>query len=193
MKLYLATFLIIIATLTNFAQEAVIEDTSLDGQFNKINRTSTNYQTYKVISKDKFLQLKQNVLDSVKSLKKMISEKENLLITERNSIKQTKELLRKTKLDLDTTLESENSISLFGMQLSKITYNLLLWSIIIVLLLGLSYFVFKFLRSNILTKEAQNNLSDIEQEFEKHRKNTLEKEQKLRRKLQDEINKQRNS
>jgi predicted dithiol-disulfide oxidoreductase (DUF899 family) len=34
---------------------------------------------------------------------------------------------------------------------------------------------------------------DVEQEYEQHRKKTLVREQKLRRKLQDEINKQRNS
>ena len=53
--------------------------------------------------------------------------------------------------------------------------------------------MYKFYNSNTVTKEAQNNLTDVEQEFELHRKKSLEKEQKLRRKLQDEINKQRNA
>ncbi|MCL7765373.1 hypothetical protein MPF19_18275 [Polaribacter sp. Z014] len=192
MKSLIITLLLLTATIS-FSQETINEDSSLDGQFNRINRVSTNYQSYKVISKDKFLQLKQNVLDSVKSLKKKISEKENLLITERNGIKETKTLLDKTKLDLDAALIKENSISVLGLQLSKTTYNLLLWSLIVILLLALSYFIFKFSKSNVLTKEAKDNLADIEQEFEKHRKNTLEKEQKLRRQLQDEINKQRNN
>ena len=193
MKLYilLTAFLI---TSVSFAQEAITEDSNtIENQFDKIYRTSTTYQVYKVISKDGYQRLKLNVLDSLKSSKKIISEKENLLLTERSSIKETKTLLAKTKLELDTALEKENSISLLGIPLSKTTYNLTLWSIIILLLLGLSYFIFKFSRSNVLTKEAQSNLVDVEQEFEKHRKNTLEREQKLRRQLQDEINKQRNS
>ena len=37
----------------------------------------------------------------------------------------------------------------------------------------------------------QNNLLDVEQEFEQHRKKSLEREQKLRRQLQDEVNKHR--
>ena len=101
--------------------------------------------------------------------------------------------MAKTKLDLDAALIKENSISIVGIQLSKTTYNLVVWSLIALLILSLSYYIFKFSRSNVLTKEAKNNLAEIEQEFEKHRKNTLEKEQKLRRQLQDEINKQRNS
>ena len=174
-------------------QETVQEDKSIKGQFDKIYRISTTYQVYKVIGKDKYLNLKSNVLDSIEVAKSLILEKENLLKAERDNIKKTKSILSKTQADLEASNKKENSISLFGIQLSKIKYNLLLWSIIIVFLLGLIYFIFKFSRSNILTKEAQNNLLDVEQEFEEHRKKSLEREQKLRRQLQDEINKLRSS
>jgi hypothetical protein len=192
MKLYILLTTLLLSSVS-FAQETVIKDTNtIENQFDKIYRTSTTYQVYKVISKDGYQRLKLNVLDSLKSSKKIISEKESLLSVERSSIKETKTLLAKTKLELATALKKENSISILGIQLSKTTYNLTLWSVIIALLLGLSYFIFKFSRSNVLTKEAQNNLIDVEQEFEQHRKKTLEREQKLRRQLQDEINKQRN-
>ncbi|MGJ8745328.1 hypothetical protein [Polaribacter sp.] len=191
------SFLIILVLLTTsltFSQETITEDNnSIETQFDNIYRTSTTYQVYKVISKDRYQRLKLNVLDSLKSSKKIISEKEGLLKIERDNIEKTKNTLSKTQLDLEVSNKKENSISLFGMQLSKVTYNLTLWSIIIVLLLALSYFVFKFFRSNILTKEAQDNLLDVEQELEQLRKKSLEREQKLRRQLQDEINKQRNS
>lgn len=186
----------------NFAQEVQVEekeDTSLKGQFDKIFRTSTTYKPvgtpkkYKVIDLIKYQQLESNVLDSIKKLETEISEKEILLNSERENIKKTKALLNKTQADLEISNKKENSISLFGVQLSKIKYNLLLWSIIIISLLGLFYFIFKFSRSNILTKQAQNNLLDVEQEFEQHRKKSLEREQKLRRQLQDEVNKHRNS
>ena len=193
MKLYiiLTAFLI---TSISLAQETTIEDTNtIENQFDKIYRKSTTYQVYKVISKDSYQQLKSNVLDSLKSSKKNISKKESLLIAERNSIKETKELLAKTELELNDSLSKENSISVAGLQLSKTAYNLTLWSIIIAMLLALTYFIFKFSKSNVLTKEAKSNLIEVEQEFEQHRKKTLEREQKLRRQLQDEINKQRNS
>ena len=193
MKRHILTFTAILLSAISFAQETDIEDNnSIKNQFDKIHRISTTYKIYKVISIDRYQVLKQNVLDSLNSSKQLISEKESLLVTERSSVKETKVLLAKTKLELDTALKKENSISLFGIQLSKTAYNLSLWSVIITLLIGLSYFIFKFFRSNILTKEAQNNLVDVEQEFEQHRKKTLEREQKLRRQLQDEINKQRN-
>lgn len=179
------------------AQEVEVEieekDNSIQGQFDELYKKSSTYQVYKVVSKEKYQILKKNVLDSIKEIKALVSEKESLLKSEREKTKNTNELLAKTQADLVASNKKENSISLFGFQMSKIKYNLLLWSIIIVSLLLLFYFVFKFFRSNTLTKEAQNNLLDVEQEFEQHRKKSLEREQKLRRQLQDEINKSRNN
>lgn len=184
-------------TIIIFSQEKE-DDTSIEGQFDKIYRTSTSYnpkdtqKRYKVINITSYNKLKVNVLDSLNSSKKNILEKEALLKTERAKTNKINQVLNKTKSELDIALTKENSISLLGIQSSKSLYNLILWSIIILLSLGLAYFVFKFFRSNILTKEAKDNLYDVEQEFEQHRKKSLLREQKLRRQLQDEINKQRN-
>lgn len=194
MKLRLLTLIALLLSSVSFTQETTLKDTnSIENQFEELYKKSSTYQIYKVISKDKYQRLKLNILDSLKNLKETITHKESLLLKEKTNIEETKRLLAKAEIDLNTALKKENSIDVLGVQLSKTAYNLLLWSIIVSLLLGLSYFIFKFFRSNILTKEAQNNLLDIEEEFEQHRKKTLVREQKLRRKLQDEINKQRNS
>jgi uncharacterized protein HemX len=193
MKSRILTLLFIFTSLTFFAQEEVKEDNSIKGQFDKIYRTSTTYQVYKVISKEKYEKLKANVLDSLRKSEETISEKDNLLKSERNSIEKLNTDLEKTKEELELALAKENSISLLGFQVSKVTYNLVLWLIIIVLALALAFFVFKFSKSHILTKEAKENLETVEEDFENHRKKSLEREQKLRRQLQDEINKQRNS
>tara|TARA_R110001592_G_scaffold65675_4_gene201481 strand:+ start:277 stop:864 length:588 start_codon:yes stop_codon:yes gene_type:complete len=194
MKSKLLLFLFLITSFVAYTQETIEieEDSSIKGQFNRIYRISTTYQTYKVIDRDEYEKLKSNVLDSLKSYKKLISEKENLLKTERDNVEVLNSSLNTTKLDLDTALQKENSIFLFGAHLNKTTYNLILWFIIISLFVGLGFFVFKFSKSNVLTNEAQSNLLDIEQEFDDHRKKSIEREQKLRRQLQDEINKHRN-
>lgn len=196
MKSLFFTLFLLFIQYTNFSQEnnnVVIEDKTLEGQFDKIYRISTSYQTYKVISKDKFQELKNNVLDSIKASNKDLKEQKVLLKNERDNVAKLNTELNKTKEDLKKAQEKENSISLFGFQVSKVTYNLILWLIIITLALALAFFVFKFSKSNILTKKAKEDLEDVEQEFEVHRKKSLEREQKLRRQLQDEINKQRNS
>lgn len=192
MKNLFITLFLTLTSIFTFSQQTIENTNSLEGQFDEVYKKSSNYKTYKVISKESFERLKLNVLDSLMSSKRIISKKNNLLTKCRNKIKETNRLLTNTKIELESALIEEKFISFFGMKLSKITYNLLLWSTIVMLLLGFSFFIIKFLRSNVLTKKAKSTSEEVEQEFELYRKKTLVREQKLRRQLQDEINKQRN-
>ena len=75
--------------------------------------------------------------------------------------------------------------------MSKAGYNVLMWSIIAGLLILLLFFIFKFKNSNAITRQAKFALAETEEEFEEHRKRALEREQKVMRRLQDELNKQK--
>ena len=194
MKLHLSLFTAILFISISFAQKTQdTGETSIRGEFDRLYRVSTNYKEYKVINKEKFLNLKQQVLDSSKASQNLLIEKNNLLKAAKLDNKKNQDLLTLTKLTLETALKKENSISLFGIQLSKFIYNLLLWTLILLLLVLVIYLSFKFQKNNFLTKRAEQNLKNVEYEYEQYRKKALEREQKLRRTLQDEINKQRNS
>ncbi|MDP4601143.1 MAG: hypothetical protein NWS84_08365 [Polaribacter sp.] len=196
MRLFITVFLLILKSNFIFSQaettEPITESKTIEGQFYKMYRISSTYQAYKVIDKDAFIVLKNNVLDSIKKTKKALVELKNLLKNERETITYLNESINKTQLELENALSKKDTISFLGIPLSKLAYNLILWTIIIGLSGGLGFFVFKFFRSNVLTKQAQENLITVEEEFEAHRKKALEREQKLRRQLQDEINKHRN-
>jgi preprotein translocase subunit SecF len=193
MKLYILIFTTILLSITSFAQETVVEDISINGQFETIFRISTNYKGYKVINKEKFFQLQQNVLDSIKTSQNLVTTKNRLLKADKQTIQRTQDLLNKTQLELSATVLKADSISFLGMQLSKVSYNIILWALILSLISALIYVILIFLKNNIHTKEAKNNLLIVEKELEKNIKNAIDREQKLRRKLQDEVNKQRNS
>lgn len=66
-----------------------------------------------------------------------------------------------------------------------------MWGIVIVLALLLGVFIYKFRNSNSITSESRKALEILEAEYEEHRRNSIEREQKVRRQLQDEINKNR--
>ncbi|ARV06404.1 hypothetical protein BTO04_06695 [Polaribacter sp. SA4-10] len=193
MKLRILTLAILLSSINSFSQEVSNETNSLESQFDKIYRISTSYQKYKVISKDLFQRLKLNVIDSLNASKKLILERERLLKSEREKNEIIKTKLEITQQNLDASTKKENTISLFGMQIKKGTYNIILWLLIAALISGLLYFIYKFSKSSIITRTAQNNLLDTEQEFDQHRKKAIEREQKLRRQLQDLINKQRSN
>ncbi|KAA3624310.1 MAG: tRNA (guanine-N1)-methyltransferase [Flavobacterium sp.] len=175
-------------TLT--AQESANQN-NLEDQFTDVIDKSNSYQDFKVIKKFKINQLKQSVLDSVAALEAEIDTLAAEISNGKQEISSLNETLNTTKADLAASREKEDGIFLFGMLLSKATYNTILWTVIGLLLVLLGIFVMKFRNSNAITRNAKQKLLETEEEFETHRQRSLEREQQLRRKLQDELNKQK--
>ncbi len=190
MRVLLLLLLIHTANIAS-AQEFREEINSIDNQFDKIYKKATNYKNYKVILKEQYLNLKLNVLDSIKDSKRLILEIENRLHTKNSTLKKTKEQLVSAEFNLKEVIQKANSMTFMGVQLNKTSYNLLLWLLIIFLISTSVYFIFKFKKSMTITKEAQRVLLENEKALEIHQKKSLVREQKLRRQLQDEINKQK--
>ena len=173
------------------AQENTVN--TIENQFDNIYRTSSTYQNYKVINRDRFNTLKSSILDSLKVYSTSLSAKEKTITTKGVEIESLKKKLAETNIKLKEAISKGNSFSFLGVEIAKGTYNLMVWALVGVLLAGLIHFIYQFANSNTITKTALNDLEEVENEFEAHRKKTLEREQKLRRQLHDEINKNRNS
>ncbi len=198
----LSQYLLVISLLLSFfqnsyAQEEVINVTEalnkekIKEQFDIVVKKSGNYQEYKVVKRAWLDKFKTNLSDTLKTLESKLNT--NLLkINDLNTtITGLQESLTKTNQDLASVTQEKDSISFLGAALTKSSYNTIIWGIIGVLLGLLAFFIFKFKNSNAITLQAQKSLSETEAEFEDHRRRALEREQKVMRKLQDEINKQR--
>lgn len=183
-------FITLLITSVSFSQ--VQQDTlTINEQFDKIYRISTSYQEYKVIKKTRYQGLKSKVQDSINTLKGDVKTKKEIIASQKDSLIESGKKITTLSENLATTQAEKNSISLLGIAMSKSGYSILVWGIIGVLLAALLFFVFKFKTSNLDTVAAKRNLTELEEEFSIHKKKSLENEQKLRRQLQDEINKQR--
>lgn len=163
--------------------------TTLEEQFVDVIDKSNRYEDYKVVKRYKLDRLKKSVNDTIGALKNTISGLENTVGSLENELSDSQSNLAKTNNDLSASKTAENNMSLFGMQTTKGSYNTIMWSVIGVLLAFLLFFVYRFKNSNAVTKEAKAKLAEVEEEFESHRGRALEREQQIRRKLQDEINK----
>lgn len=191
----LFTFLL---SLPTFSQDDTedklsLNDGSLDNQFEYVIQRSNNYQDYKVVKKTWLYALKAHTLDSLKAVQKDLSETQINVEQQAGEIASLKSNLSETQNTLDLTNKEKDSMQFLGLQLSKQTYNTFIWSVIGGLLVFLLFFIYKFRNSNSVTKEAKRMLAEIEEEFEEHRQTALKREQKVRRQLQDEINKQKAS
>ena len=168
-----------------------LNKSTINNQFEYVITKSNRYQEYKVVKKTWLYALKAHTLDSLKAVKKQLSDTKLLVDNQDKEIQVLKTNLTDTNSTLNQTNLEKDSMSLFGMLMSKTSYNVLMWSIIAGLLAFLLLFIYKFKNSNAVTKDAQFSLAETEEEFDEHRKRALEREQKVMRRLQDEINKQK--
>lgn len=166
---------------------------TLEDQFTDVIQNSNRYQDYKVVKQYKLAALKKNVTDSIAALKSELKIAHDTISAKDSSIDALSASLQTTQADLEESRQKENGISLFGILLTKSTYNTIMWSVIGLLLLLLAIIVIRYRQSNSVTQQSRSKLEEVEQEYEDHRQRTLEREQQLRRKLQDEINKQKKS
>ncbi len=190
------TFLVLAACMclsVVHAQQQAVEDNSIQGQFNVLKKKSTNYnqngKRYEVVRLLQLNALQKNILDSIDTANSTIGTLKATIAENETEISALNSKLNEATTNLNKLTEEKDSMPFLGSMVSKGTYKLITWSIILVLVIFLALFVYKFRNSNTLTRLAKSNLSDLEEEYEQHRRRALEREQKISRKLQDEINK----
>ncbi len=192
MKLFRITFALLLTVGILNAQEQETElPNTLEGQFTDVIENSNRYQDYKVVKIYKLNDLKKSVFDSIAALEAEIDSSQTTITKQDSQINTLSQDLKTTQEDLTLSKKREDGISFLGALLPKATYNGIMWTIILVLIAGVAFLVYKFKSSHRDTRAAQLKLAETEEEFETHRQRTLEREQQLRRKLQDEINKQK--
>lgn len=179
-------------SLSMTAQDSIqVNKNTLNDQMTEAFDKSNSYQEYKVVKKTQLATLKRNILDSVSSLQKRIDLMESEVAQERIAVDSLGQNLKTTQQNLIKAKEKEDGIEVFGILTSKATYNTIMWGIILILLLISGFLFYRFLNSHKITNAAQLKMAEMEIELEDYRRNSLEREQKLRRKLQDEVNKNR--
>ncbi|WP_339837641.1 tRNA (guanine-N1)-methyltransferase [uncultured Maribacter sp.] len=204
MKFYRILLLVAFLFVANqqFAQDVEEEDDKLSldegpisNQFDYVAKRSGNYRAdgirYEVVKETNLFKIRKNVLDSIAAMNKKTSELKSTIAEHETTITSLNKKLEETTTNLSSVTEEKDSMSFIGIPVSKGTYNFILWTIIGGLFLLLGLFIYRFRNSNILTQEAKQNLSELEVEYEDHRRRALEREQKISRQLQDEFNKQK--
>ncbi len=195
-KHLLAGLFILMATSLIYSQEdqdnsqkPSLDNGTIESQFDYLYRKSSSYQEYKVVKQTFYYKIKKNVLDSLKVLKDELASTKQMVTVQNTEIDELKGALKTTNDNLTNVTQEKDNIKLLGIPLTKSSYNTILWSIIIGLVLFLLFFIYKFKNSNSITIQANKSLAEIEEEFFAFKTISLEREQKVRRELQDEINK----
>jgi peptidoglycan hydrolase CwlO-like protein len=177
---------------SNHVKQPELDSGTIEGQFDYIIEKSTKFRDFQLIRKPSILKVKANTLDSIKTIRKDLVIANSSIEQNKTTISQLQNEVEGLKNEVTSISKDVDSISFMGMNLSKANYNMIVWSLIIILLLGLIVFISLFKKGNIDTTKTQSNLEKLESDFEVFRKKAMLKEQEVMRKLQDELNRNAN-
>ena len=190
-KIILLSALFIGFSLTSFSQNE--ENKNLDQQFKELIESSNSYQAYKVIKHSKLKILQKDIRDSINVLEKTISNSQLLIADQKAKIDSSLQVIEGLNTKLAETQKQVDNINILGISTNKSSYSTIMWTIVILLVFTALILFFIYKKGNRKTKEAKAKFLETEQELEGLRKRSLEREQKIRRELQDEINKNRST
>lgn len=190
MKNHIA-FLLLLFTSITLAQDNGQAKSygTLNEQFEYVLQKSNNFQEYKVVKKDYLLQLKKNSNDSVQKYQKDLIDLKKQAANHQSIVSNLNDTLKTTQASLREIQLAQDNVEMFGTTMKKSSYNYLMWGIVSGLFLFLILLFFQLKSARSSANESKENLEKIETEFEDYKHKALEKEQKLGRQLQDEINK----
>ncbi|TDI72258.1 MAG: tRNA (guanine-N1)-methyltransferase, partial [Bacteroidetes bacterium] len=165
LKILLLTVCFALYVLPAIAQQ---KTTTLEELFVDVIDKSNRYEEYKVVKIYKLNNLKKNVEDSIASIKKDLENAQGTIALQKSKIDTLTQSMSSLQTELNTSIENQDGINLFGALINKTIYKITMWGIIGLLVLVVLYLLFKFKNSNVITKAAKLKLTETDEEFETH-------------------------
>jgi len=195
MKKLLFSTLFLFSMILTAQQESKkidLKQGSVGEKFDVLYKKSGKYKQYKVVEHGLLLELKQQVLDTLKKQKKLTAEANSQIADLQQKLTALQKDLSANQQKITELTDEKQSIGFLGMNVDKEKFKLMMGLIFLGLLLALLYFIYAYRNSIALTREAKNNLARIEEEYYSFKTNALEREQLLKRQLLDEQKKHQN-
>lgn len=187
--------IILIALLIGFTAtgQDYLKSGTISKQYNSMLEKAETYKQYKVIPRTDLKKFKNNILDSLGKSKAEYLRTQSTVNTQQTEIEQLKSELSSTQDELQQTTNEKSSINFLGVNMSKLKYKGLMWTLLGLTFSALLFFIYRFRNSSMATHGIRKQLSETQLAFDAYKKRALDKEQKISRMLQDEINKSNKS
>jgi hypothetical protein len=191
------------ATQKTAATQTESKNNTLQQQFKSLKYLSSTHkefnQDYKVVKLRRLDAFWQNVADTLRAreikLKNARKDIEKELLQAKQSLQAQEKQLQMLKqenaqkeLAVQQSAHNVANISFLGLDMNKITFVILSWGIIAFLLIGLGILFYLYKNSKYVADEKVKSYNDVEQELKNHKQTARDKELKIKRELQTEIN-----
>ncbi|CAM3503095.1 hypothetical protein FSS13T_10360 [Flavobacterium saliperosum S13] len=171
--------------------EKPITKKALENQMSQILVNSANYNDVKLVKKVALEELHSDVMTLLSRNENDLSDARTIIENKNSEIKKLKSDVAAANAKVVASDTSNETFLFFGMQLDKNLYHAIMWSLVLTLLITVIFSAIRFKKANEITKNSKTILTEVEDELETFKRNAIEREQKLRRQLQDEIIKQK--
>jgi hypothetical protein len=161
---------------------------SLAEQWESMLKGGSRYQDYRMVKEPVINQYFRTQQDTLMKLRAAVREGEGRIAELERSAEGNLAELSAARETAESLEREKNQIAVGGLRLAKGTFVGLVTGLIAVLSLGLIALYLRFRSRDTLTAKAEKTLRDVQEEFDQFKKRALEREQKLKRELQDEIN-----
>ncbi|TSD63407.1 hypothetical protein FFF34_017605 [Inquilinus sp. KBS0705] len=169
--------------LSTSVQPPAAPPSSLYGQYAYLQSKVYNYQRPLVAA------LYKNYMDTLSTTRRKLKEAQVTLAAQTKTIDTLKSTVNSKEQILNNSQQKADEISLVGIPLSKSTYNLVMWGLVI----GFGAIAgIVITRSGSYSREAHYRIklyNELEEEHKAYKAKANEKEKKLARELQTERNK----
>jgi hypothetical protein len=141
-------------------------------QINFIEKHTRIYENYRAIREDMFQKINRNFTDSLSAGKSRIAGLNNLTSTLNRTNDSLNTLLETTRRSLGEITTTKNNIRVLGMEINKVTYNTVMWIIVVglVVVLTIGFLVFK--RNLFVNIRTGKELKELKDEFEAYRQSS---------------------
>jgi peptidoglycan hydrolase CwlO-like protein len=152
---------------------------SIKEQLNFIEEHTKIYENYRAIREDMFQKLKVNVSDTLWTANRKIAGLNKTTSTLNHTIDSLNNTLETLKTSLEKITRTKNSISVIGLEVNKLTYNKIMWTILAALVATLLFGFLVFKRNLSVIFNTKKEFQELKNEFEVYRKTSREAREKL--------------
>lgn len=177
------------AVKTGSAAQVQIVDNSLKGQYQSLMYRSKSYYGARLIIPGKLTAFYNNVADSIRKERTNSRAAQTRIKTQALTIDTLNGQIKAKESALESSNSKSDDITVLGISFSKSSYNTIVWSIIVVLALGLIFVIGRSAKNIQEARYRSELYEEISKEYQTYKTKSNEKEKKLARELQDERNK----
>ena len=167
---------------TNIVAQPAVVDNSLNGQYNTIIKATYHYQQGPVNT------FYKSVTDTINSQKRKLKEAQAKVAEQAKTIAGLQGDVTSKDQTLSESQSKVNSVSFLGIPMSKGTYNVIMWGLVLVLGGSLVAVIFLSASSRREASYRIKLFDELSAEFQTYKTKANEKEKKLARELQTERN-----